>query len=54
MTAYCVSCKQNVTTQAFQVKKTDSGRQMIHGQCPQCLGPIQRLLGPLPTQGINV
>ena len=41
--AYCVPCKENRETPLLEEKKTDSGRTLLIGVCPQCGSPIQRI-----------
>ena len=53
LSAYCIKCHMSVTTNDYEVTMTDSGREKAHSICPACGTPIQRILGALPTQGVN-
>jgi DNA polymerase III alpha subunit (gram-positive type) len=41
--AYCVPCKESRESELLEEKKTDSGRTLLIGVCPQCGSTIKRV-----------
>jgi hypothetical protein len=41
---YCVKCREKRTITGGEVVKTESGRRMARGKCPECGTTVNRFL----------
>lgn len=42
---FCVKCKDKKIMKDAVIKKSDSGRRLAVGKCPDCGGRVNRILG---------
>lgn len=52
--AYCIKCKMKKPMQNAYIKVSDSGRRMAVGECPDCGGKMNRILGKVDPSAEQV